>query len=181
MNTEELFKRLQNNYRERLMILATIEEIRQHHLVRDNVDFYLADNGELKSVIHNNNNLSKAEKMQVEGRIAKIHQLLSNYNQKYIKLRALIKQLPSDKAIYIFKECAKESIKLYDEVNDLLVEDMKKAKALDQDFQGKVDISTLKNNPRTRKLTLTILQQYINYEIDCYKQFEEDLNNSNIK
>lgn len=178
---QNLIKQLNDNYQERLMVLATIEEIRQHHLVRDNAEFYLDKNGELKAVIKSTSNLSYAERMQVEGRIAKIHSLLNNYNQNYRNIRNEIAMQPLKKANYLLKECVKESIRLYDEVNDALVKDMKKAKALDQDFQGKVNINTLKNNPRTRKVTLTVLQQYINYEIDCYKQFEEDLNNSNIK
>ena len=180
-NTEGLINHLNKNYRDRLKILATIEEIRQHHLVRDNAEFYLDKDGELKARIKLDNDLSYGEKLQVEGRIAKIHPLLSNYNQTYKKLRKIITELSPAKALFILKECAKESIKLYDEINDVLLKDMKEHNAIDQDFQGKIDLNKLRNIPKSRKVTLTVLQQYIDYEIDFYKHFEEEMNNSKTK
>ena len=90
-------------------------------------------------------------------------------------------ELPSTQALCILKDCAKESIKLYDEVNDALVKDMKKYNAIDPNFKGKVDLTKLKNLPRSRKVTLTVLQQYIDYEIDCYKNFEEEMNCNKTK
>ena len=148
INIEGLVNHLEKNYRERLKLLATIEEIRQHHLVKDNAEFYLDKNGELKARIIEENDISYAERLQIQGRIAKIHPLLDNYNQTYKRLRKIITELPPEKALYILKECAKESIKLYDEINDVLVKDMKQCKALPEDFEGKVDISTLKNLSR---------------------------------
>lgn len=181
INIEELANHLNDNYRERLSILAMIEDIRQHHLVRDYAEFYLDKNGELQSRLINDASLSYAAKIQVEGRIAKIHSLIENYNQTYKKLRKIIMELPSTQALCILKDCAKESIKLYDEVNDALVKDMKKYNAIDPNFKGKVDLTKLKNLPRSRKVTLTVLQQYIDYEIDCYKNFEEEMNCNKTK
>lgn len=172
VDTKQLVENINNVYRERLRVLATIEEIRQHHLVRDYAQFYLDKNGELQSRIVEDANLSDAAKLQVQGRINKIHSLIDSHNQKYKSIRNTIMKLSREKALCVLKECAMESVKLYDEVNDALLKDMKKYNAIDQNFQGKVDLTKLKNLPNSRKVTLTILQQYIDYEIDCYKKLE---------
>lgn len=179
--TNGLTEQLNDNYKERLNILAVIEDIRQHHLVRDYAQFYLTKNGELKSMVKDDSSLTEAARLQVEGRVAKIHSLIENYNETYKKIRKIIAQLPPEQALYVFKECAKESIRLYDEVNDDLVKEMKKYNAIAPDFQGKVDVSKLKNLPWSKKVTLTILQQYIDYEIAFYKSFEEQINNTKSK
>ena len=180
-NIEGLIEHINKNYRDRLKVLAAIEEIRQHHLVRDNAIFYLDSDGELKGKVLENNNLSSADLLQVRGRVAKLSPIISNYNQTYKKLRKIITELPQNKALYILKECAKESAKLYDEINNVLVEDLKQHNKLPEDFEGRIDLNRLKNTPRARKVTFTVLQQYFDYETNFYKQFEEELNNSKLK
>ncbi len=181
IDIEGLVNHLNQNFRDRLKLLATIEEIRQHHLVRDNAEFYLDKNGDLKVRIKEENDISYADRLQIRGRIGKIHPLLDNYNQTYKRLRKVVTELPADKALFILKECTKESIKLYDEINNVLVEDMKEHNRLPEDFEGRIDLNRLKNTPRARKVTLTVLQQYIDYEINFYKQFEKEINDSKTK
>ena len=173
---EGLISHLNKNYRNRLKILAMIEEMREHHLVRDNAEFYVNENGELKGRLKKDNELFYAERLQVEGRIAKLHPLLTNFNQTYKKLQKIVLELPKDKALRTQKECIKESIKLYDEINDLLVKDLKAKNKLDENFEGRIDLSKLKNIPKAKKVTLTVLKQYIEYETKVYEELEAKYN-----
>ncbi len=153
-------------------VLQAIERCRFHHLVKDNVRFYLSDAG---SVVYKiNPNLGEADRKNISVRLFKIETFIMTYNVLYARL---LDECQKDLSLKSLKRLTLATVDQSDKFCDDMKEIIMSNDKTRQD--GKFDIDKLKDIPLTKKVSLLLMRDMKNFELDLVQKLDnqDTLNN----
>lgn len=156
-------------------LIDAMERYRYHHLIRKNVKFYLDENGLVKYSI--NENVSLEDRRAVTARMTKIDKILEEYNNFYGFVLSEIKR--SKSAGKMLKVFAEKSLAHKNEFYEKTKESIMNNERVRP--KGEFDVNKLTDCVATKKNSLLLMQDMINFEQQQVEQLCQTDENIELK